>query len=303
MTSYEEHQHEFNERIAEEMRRAIDAHQDHILVEANNHDVQSHESWLSSAAHVLGHLAAEVTGEVAGQLASDIVLGSHNHSADEHRHPIHIGEPNGNGWHHQENDGHCAVACQKMIMDRFGITNPDSGKSWSEQELVDEAKAHGWFHEKGTSLRDFGKLLESQGIDCHVGHTWPSLIHDLAEGNQVAIAVRAEEVVGESDFMSFIREILPGHPDHAVILRGMETDTHGNVSVIINDPDLEHGAGVRIPVERFQSALGGWLFQYIATNDSPSEYEAQSHDVAPDASEPPFNSLSDDDRNSLLKDN
>jgi hypothetical protein len=230
------------------------------------------------------NLLAKFAGGFVGELVSDYMpsadfLGHDLHSAiqgthSESLHTDQIGAPHGTGFTHQTTAFTCAVVSQKMILDQFGVIDPGTGQPVSETLLTFEATSHGWLTDHGTSLENMANLLELHGIPCHHGHDWHHLIQDLSHGHQVAIAVNSSEIWTDSPWSTFLNQILPGHPDHAVVLKGLTVDAHGHVTVVINDPGRPDGAGVEYPLEKFQAALGPGAFHYVATDIAPPSWQS-----------------------------
>jgi hypothetical protein len=230
-------------------------------------------------------LLTEFAGGVVGELVSDYLPGmaylGHDHHgitgpATTSAHADYVGAPTGSGFTHQTTAFTCAVVSQKMILDQFGVVDPATGQPVSESLLVFEATSHGWLTDHGTSLDNMADLLELHGIPCHHGHDWHHLIQDLSRGHQVAIAVNSNEIWTDNPWSTFMNQIMPGHPDHAVVLKGLTVDEHGHVTVVLNDPGRPDGAGVEYPLEKFQAALGNGSFHYVATDIAPPSWESNS---------------------------
>lgn len=241
---------------------------------SSEHGEPGHHAWVEAALKFAGHVAAELTFEY---LPIDSILSAAAPVSSEHLHGsqgLHsVGATDGHGFSQQTTAFTCAVVSQKMILDQFGIVDPQTGQPVSESLLVFEATSHGWLTENGTSLHDMPNLLELHGISCHHGHDWKHLVSDLAHGHQVAIAVNSDELWHDSPWSTLLHQILPGRPDHAVVLKGLHVDSHGHVSVVINDPGRPDGAGVEYSLEKFQAALGNGSFHYIATDLAPPGWE------------------------------
>jgi hypothetical protein len=230
-----------------------------------------HHGWLEIAAEFAGEVAMELIQEYApldSLLARHAPLPAHE--------PHGVGQAAGDGFTPQTTSFTCALVSQKMILDQFGVTDPRTGQPVSESLLVFEATSNGWLTEHGTTLENMTNLLELHGIPCHHGHDWGHLVHDLAQGHQVAIAVNSDELWHDSPWSNFLHQMMPGHPDHAVVLKGLKVDAHGHVSVVINDPGRPDGAGVEYSLDQFQAALGSGSFHYIASDIAPEGWHAEA---------------------------
>lgn len=222
-----------------------------------------------------GELALEVATEMAVHLLFEplktALVGAHSHSPQ----PLHVGTPQGDGFTHQTTAFTCAVVSQKMILDQFHLINSQTGEPISEAQLVYDATVNGWLTDHGTSLADLSKLLEYYGVSAHEGHDWKHLVHDLASGHQVVIAVNADALWNDHHPLSELRHLFDGAPNHAIVLKGLRVDDHGHVVVVVNDPGKASGAGDEYTLEHFQSALDSSSFHYVATDNAPEGWSPQ----------------------------
>ncbi len=186
--------------------------------------------------------------------------------------PLSVGTPSGDGFTHQTTGFTCAVVSQKMILDQFHLTDPQTGEPLSEARLVYDATANGWLSDHGTSMGNLSKLLDHYGVSSHEGHDWPHLIHDLAEGHQVVMAVNADGLWNEHSPFSDLMNLFGNSANHAIVVKGLKVNDHGKVMVIVNDPGQADGAGVEYPLEHFQSAIDSTHMHYVATDHTPSDW-------------------------------
>lgn len=270
----------------------------HEIDLANRHDGDGeHHSWMPSVvAGVVEAAAGFAFDLLLEHIPADVLMAQHhdhgaasvNHDHSSHAmsgdpavghhasgHDLHaVGDANHGGFTSQTTGFTCAVVSQKMILDQFGVHDPGTGKPVSEALLTYEATSRGWLSDQGTSLDSMSHLLELHGVNCHAGHNWHDLVHDLAQGHQVAIAVNANELWHPSAPTTFLHQIFGGHPNHAVVVKSLQVDERGHVSVTINDPGREDGGGVEYPLEQFQAALGGGSFHFVATDHAPPAWHA-----------------------------
>lgn len=252
---------------------------DHFLAAADHHDAQPEEK-RSLLEHILPAAvqgAAVAFVRFAAEAAIEHVLPNlmqaDLHAAD-HAHPAqHVGSPTGDGFTHQTTGFTCAVVSQKMILDQFHLTDPQTGAPLSEARLVYDATAHHWLSdEHGTSLNDLNRLLHHYGVETHEGHDWPHLVHDLAAGHQVVMAVNADRLWHEHHPAVDLLNMLGNAPNHAIVVKGLRVDEHGKVVVVVNDPGQVDGGGVEYPLEHFQSAVDAANLHYIATDHAPADW-------------------------------
>lgn len=263
----------FNRHIVDKIEYLSEHDRQHEIDDHNN-DPWFSIHWGDLASKFACHLAVDFISEYIGS----VELPGQNTASSPHQigHVSReIGSPNSDGFHHQTTGFTCAIVSQKMILDQFGVIDPQTGQPVSETLLAYEAQSHGWLSDHGMSVQDMGKSLELHGIPVHHGHTWNELIDDLKNGHQVSIAVNADELWQSNGLSTLLNQILPGHPNHAVVLKGLRIDENDHVSVVINDPGQPEGAGVEYSLTQFQAALGSGHFDFIATDIAPDGWHTK----------------------------
>lgn len=163
-------------------------------------------------------------------------------------------------WHMQEGNMSCAVCCQEFIAEQV------TGQEFTEQEFCELAESHGWFDpESGTTPGDVGKILEYMGFDVtrQEGVTVQELAQMLENGEKI--------IVGVNNMVLMNREFanIPGmSANHAVQVIGMDTTDPNNIQVILNDPGVPDGRGIRHSLEEFEAAWNtGNNFTISATKE------------------------------------
>lgn len=149
-------------------------------------------------------------------------------------------------WHLQSEMNSCAIACQEFVAEQL------LDREFSEQEMIEYAKARDWYDPaEGTSITDIGKLLETVGLQVErvENLTMADLAMSLAEGEKVICGVNSmilqEPALAE----------LPGiSANHAVEVIGIDYSDAGNPQVILNDPGVENGQGIRHDLDVFKDA-------------------------------------------------
>ena len=161
----------------------------------------------------------------------------------------------------------CAIKSQQLILESFGV-------NISEEELVNEALALQIYQPGyGTPITQMGSLLELHGVESTYFESANkyTLMHELAQGHQVMVAVDSGELWTPS-FWEQIKDVLFGStPNHALIVTGIDTSNPEAVEVILSDPGT--GAVMRYPYEQFADAWSDSSFTMLATNESPTEIE------------------------------
>jgi len=170
-------------------------------------------------------------------------------------------------WHVQETGYTCAVAAQEFVLDNL------TGQDWTEAELAEEARQHGWL-DNGTAPDDMGKLLELHGIgvDRSYGNDIDDLIRELDAGHKINVAVDADEIweQGEHFGDDLFDPGIPGmDANHAVQVIGVDTTDPDNAMVILNDSGDPNGQGVMIPAGEFMDAWADSDHYMVATTGEP----------------------------------
>lgn len=149
-------------------------------------------------------------------------------------------------WHRQSEMNSCAVACQEFVAEQL------LDREFSEQEMIEYAKARDWYDPaEGTSITDIGKLLEAVGLQVEriENITISDLAMSLAEGEKVICGVN-NMILQEPALAD-----LPGiNANHAVEVIGIDYSDPGNPQVILNDPGVENGQGIRHDLDIFMDA-------------------------------------------------
>ena len=163
-------------------------------------------------------------------------------------------------WHMQDSDVSCAVCCQEFIAEQV------TGREFTEQEFCDLAEKQGWFDpETGTALKDVGRILEYMGFDVthDEGVTVQELAQMLENGEKI--------IVGVNNMVLMNPELanVPGmSANHAVQVIGMDVADPNNIQVILNDPGIPNGRGIRHSLDEFEAAWNtGNRFTISATKE------------------------------------
>ena len=149
-------------------------------------------------------------------------------------------------WHMQDSDVSCAVCCQEFVAEQV------TGQEFTEQEFCDLAERQGWFDpETGTAPEDVGKILEYMGFDVtrQEGVTVQELAQMLENGEKI--------IVGVNNMVLMNPELanIPGmSANHAVQVIGMDMSDPKNIQVILNDPGVPNGRGIKHSLDEFEAA-------------------------------------------------
>lgn len=149
-------------------------------------------------------------------------------------------------WHLQSEMNSCAIACQEFVAEQL------LDREFSEQEMIEYAKVRDWYDPaEGTTITDIGKLLEAVGLRVERSEnlTMADLAMSLAEGEKVICGVN-NMILQEPSLAE-----LPGiSANHAVEVIGIDYSDAENPQVILNDPGVENGRGIRHDLDVFMDA-------------------------------------------------
>lgn len=171
----------------------------------------------------------------------------------------------------------CAIQSQKLVLEKYGI-------HCEREELIDEAKLHGWYVEgQGTPIGDVGKLLELHGVPVEVsdGNNVFSLANELANHRQIIVAVDGDELWDKMGVAGDMEDMIVGESaNHALIVAGLDTSDPENVKVILTDPGTG-GLRVEYSEDEFMRAWSDSNCYMVSTEIAPEEmaglpYEPES---------------------------
>ena len=149
-------------------------------------------------------------------------------------------------WHHQTEQNSCAVACQEFVAEQL------LDREFSEQELIQLATERGWYDPAtGTPVADVGNILEGLGLEVERqnGVTLAELAEMLDNGEKVIVGVNNMVLANPS------MANLPGmSANHAVQVIGIDGTDPDNIQIILNDPGVENGQGIRHDLSTFMTA-------------------------------------------------
>jgi predicted double-glycine peptidase len=162
-------------------------------------------------------------------------------------------------WHEQTTEFSCGIVSTEMVMKLFGL-------ELSEAELVYEATSQGLLTENGMSVAGIQTLLESQGIETHIGRgDIADLAEELNAGHKIVIPLDSGEIWEED---SHFEDLLYERADHAVVLTGIDLDSIPP-KVFLNDPGHPEGKAMEVELGIFVDAWNDSGNQFLATNDAP----------------------------------
>ncbi len=160
-------------------------------------------------------------------------------------------------WHPQKLPDSCAIVSQRMVLESL------TGQEISEEQLVAEATAYGWYTPNGgTNPWDVGKLLELHGVGTQMKQsaTLDEIARELAQGHKVIVGLDGDEIRTKGE--DYNRDEVLGDPvlcrgrdaNHAVEVIGVDYTNPSSPEVIINDPGAIDGCGLTLPANKFLNA-------------------------------------------------
>lgn len=166
----------------------------------------------------------------------------------------------------------CAIRSQEIVLRSYGIFV-------SQDELIQQAKAHGWYSEgSGTPMDAVGNLLDLYQIPNHriADANVFNLADELGQGHKVIVGVDINELYGNSFWQTIKEHLIGKTPNHAMIVSGLNTSDINCVTVTLTDP----GTGKTLfecPYEKFLSAWDDSKCFMVATNSpAPLQYNVDT---------------------------
>lgn len=163
----------------------------------------------------------------------------------------------------------CAIRCQEFILEQF------SGLQISEDALVQQAIAHGWYQPGGgTQGQDIGNLLELNGVPVTRYHDASifNLSNELAQGHKVIVGVDSGELWQQHPILETISDTLGiSGADHAIVVSGIDTSDPDHIQVIVSDPGTGEAA-TSYPLEQFVDAWQDSGFYMVATQNPAPQW-------------------------------
>ncbi len=168
-----------------------------------------------------------------------------------------IGDPGADmtHWHQQTGADTCGVVSQEFILDDV------LGRDFTESELREIAASEGWYTPGGgTPLPEMGRLLEhfNLEVDYQEDCTLEDLSQKIEEGQKVIVALDSDEIWNPGavdDDLLYTRWGLPGQDaNHAVQVIGVDGSDPEHPAVVLNDPGMAEGQGLKIPADTFMDA-------------------------------------------------
>lgn len=157
-------------------------------------------------------------------------------------------------WHVQTHQDTCAIVSQQFIIDSV------LGHDISENTLMHEAQAHGWYSPgHGSPVNAVGDLLALHGIQIqqHEGASMGDLVSQLQQGHHVIVGVNAEDIWYHgtaNDPLTHYPGIPGQQADHAVEVIGVDNSDPQHPMVILNDSGTPDGRGEVVPLGVFAAA-------------------------------------------------
>lgn len=155
-------------------------------------------------------------------------------------------ETDSENWHKQSEPYSCAISCQEFVAEQL------LDREFHERDLLPYAERKGWYRkEAGTTISDVGNLLEDLGLA--VKRVEGLSLNDLADAldsGEKAICGVCNMILANPALAE-----LPGFKaNHAVEVIGIDASDISDIRVILNDPGIENGKGIRMKADTFLKA-------------------------------------------------
>lgn len=157
----------------------------------------------------------------------------------------------------------CAIKCQELILNTFG-------KNVTEDELRKQAAEMGIYRPMcGTNMDNMGDLLELHGVSVATfsGANQYTLMHELAQGHQVMVALDSSELWEPSILQRILDFLGLSGANHALIVSNIDTTNPDDIRVCVTDPGT--GEMKDYPFDQFADAWADSHFHMIATTEAP----------------------------------
>ncbi|UZJ40282.1 hypothetical protein OO006_07810 [Prosthecochloris sp. SCSIO W1101] len=161
----------------------------------------------------------------------------------------------------------CAIRSQEIILRDFG-------KNVTEEQLILEAQAHGWYVSgEGTSPDDVGELLKLHDVPYHEYHNANiyTLTSELAQGHKVIIGVDSGELWDKGIWENVEDSLGWQVADHALIVSGIDTSDPDDIKVVLTDPGTGDIAK-EYPMAQFVDAWQDSNCFMVTTTEPPPQY-------------------------------
>lgn len=160
-----------------------------------------------------------------------------------------LGNPEGDAevWHKQTESYSCSIACQTYITEQL------TGEPVKEADFIQLARDNNWYfpQEGGTYPRDLGKLCELKGLNVEKSYdnSFETLKEMVASDSKAIVNVN-NMVLANAEYAK-----LPGiSANHSVEVIGIDMTDPNHIEVILNDPGVENGGGIRHSLDTFMKA-------------------------------------------------
>ncbi|WP_185981904.1 C39 family peptidase [Skermania sp. ID1734] len=174
-------------------------------------------------------------------------------------------------WFFQGRDGYCGPSSIAQVVSEYTGVH-----AHNPQEMVDHAVALGVFDpdhpEQGMSFQGMQRLMQDEGVPCHLEHSSMSdLEAKLDDGYGVIAMVNAGAIWGAGHDS--------GHgADHALVVAGIDRE-HG--TVILSDPGNPNGNQETVPISQFEQAWqASGDTMLVADNPDPDLADSSATDTA-----------------------
>ncbi len=166
------------------------------------------------------------------------------------------------------------IRCQEFIIRQY------TGISLSENFLIDEARANGWYNDdRGTRPSDIGKLLELHGIPVrrYTDASSRQLATELGSGHRIIVGAESHDGWNQNPILADIHHRLGLGTSDPIVVSRVDPGEPGPENVVVIAPGMG-GAAAHYPMEQF---LGAWNEHgfFMVAAQGPPPFELMLHEM------------------------
>lgn len=165
----------------------------------------------------------------------------------------------------------CAIQAQQLILSNYGI-------DVSTLELLDVAKANGWFLDQlGSPLDYVGELLNHYQIpavqmrNANIYH----LINELSQGHQVIVGVDVNDLSLSEKWHLFDEVMCGKEVNHVLVVAGIDTQDPKNPKVVLSDPSKPDSQKIYSAKQFMNAWEDSGFFMVATTQPAPLQYNPE----------------------------
>jgi hypothetical protein len=167
-------------------------------------------------------------------------------------------------WRQQEGGYSCAVVAQICVYESL------TGEYISEDDAATYAQQQGWFDPNGGTLpADIGNILEVLNIDTYKTNnaSLADLEYALARGDKPIVGLDGNEI-WNPQYDWYGQALEQTDAGHAVWVTGIDYQSNGSASIILNDSGTPYGMSSVVDYDDFMNAWQDYGY-FVTIADNP----------------------------------